>query len=333
MLNDLCGKDRGLSEGGIGAMHLPAWRVGLIRRTADELCATGGLKRHLPYHESDRVLSIAYNILSGGTCVDPPSAESSQGARSNSVHYGAGHTARRYNTVRASWNHGEKRRLSRQSLSTLRDWAYTSGMDTRIGLYGGSFDPIHNGHLIIARAVAERLGLERVILLPSANPPHKPGERLAELAHRAQMVKLAIADEPLFEFSDYDLTRTGPSYTIDTVNHFRGLLGPQADLHWIIGADSLAELTTWHRAAELVDACRIVTAARTGWEQIAWDELAAALDETQIAKLKTGVLDTPVVEISSTDIRRRIRQGLSVRYLLAEKVLEYIERHGLYREA
>lgn len=204
-------------------------------------------------------------------------------------------------------------------------------MPTRIGLYGGSFDPIHNGHLIVARAIAERLGLERVIFLPSATPPHKPEEELLDPAHRAEMVKLAIQDEPSFEFSDFDLTRSGPSYTIDTVMHFRRLLGRDADLHWIIGADSLPEIITWYRASALVDACHVITAARGGWEQIDWNEFRKALSESQIAGLEAGVLDTPVVEIASTDIRRRIREGRSIRYLVPETVRSYIAEHGLYR--
>ena len=137
-------------------------------------------------------------------------------------------------------------------------------MAERIALYGGSFNPIHSGHLIIARAVAEQLDLTRVILLPSKHPPHKQAEALLDAAHRAEMVRLAIPDEPLFEFSDFDLTRDGPSYTVETVAHFRKSLGAAVELFWIIGADSLAELSTWHRVCDLVDTCRIITAARPG---------------------------------------------------------------------
>ena len=194
-------------------------------------------------------------------------------------------------------------------------------MSGRIGLYGGSFNPIHCGHLIVVRAVAEQLDLGRVIFLPSARPPHKADEALLDYRHRAEMVKLAIADEPRFEFSDFDLARKGLSYTIDTVAHFRRLLGPDAALHWIIGADSLAELTTWSRVSSLVDACRIVTAVRAGWEQIAWDELRETLSAAQVANLQSSVLETPVVEVSSTDIR----------YLVPDCVRSYIGRHALYR--
>lgn len=211
-------------------------------------------------------------------------------------------------------------------------------MSVRLGLFGGSFDPIHCGHLIVARAVAEQLDLERIVFLPSASPPHKKGGCLADPAHRARMVKLAIEGEPLFEFSDFDLTREGPSYTIDTVTHFHEQLGRSAALHWIIGADSLAELTSWHRAGALVDTCRIITAVRSGWpdrsgwEEFHWDTLRGTLNTTQITKLQAGVIETPLIDISSTDIRRRVGQGRSIRYLVPDNVRRYIEEHGLYQD-
>jgi len=205
-------------------------------------------------------------------------------------------------------------------------------MAQRVGLFGGSFNPIHNGHLIVARAVAERMTLDHVILLPSARPPHKGDRKLLDGEHRAALVKLAIDGEPLFEFSDFDLTRDGPSYTIDTVMHFCQVLGSQAELHWIIGADSLSELTTWHRVRDLVEACRIVTAARPGWDAIDWTPLRAMLSDAQVAALQAGVLPTPRIDISSTDIRRRVREGRSIRYLVPEPVWSYIDRYALYRE-
>ena len=207
-----------------------------------------------------------------------------------------------------------------------------AAMAERIGLYGGSFDPIHCGHVIAARTIAEQLDLERVIFLPSANPPHKPDHGLLDPAHRAKMVKLAIADDPVLEFSDFDLMREGPSYTIDTVAHFRQLFGHDAALHWIIGADSLAELTTWHRVSALVDACRIITAVRGGCEPIAWDQLRGPLSGAQTACLRAGFLQTPAVEISSTDIRRRVRRGRSIACLVPDRVCTYIAQHGLYRD-
>ena len=215
----------------------------------------------------------------------------------------------------------------------------------KVGLFGGSFNPIHHGHLIAARAVAEWAGLTRVVFLPCRQPPHKHENDLLDGAHRGEMVKLAIADggsskpacqtalRSIFSFSDYDLTRQGPSFTIDTVRHFRAELGRDAELCWIIGADSLPELPTWCRARELVASCRIVTAARPGWEQIDFDALGAHFSAEQIDGLRANLVETPRIDISATDIRRRVREGRSIRYLVPEPVCEYIGQHRLYRSA
>lgn len=206
-------------------------------------------------------------------------------------------------------------------------------MAERIALYGGSFNPIHNGHLIVARSIAEQLQVDRLIVLPSARPPHKGADQLLDARHRAEMVRRAIAEEPGFEFSDYELESSGPNYTIETVGHYRRELGLDISLYWIVGADSLNDLSSWYRVRALVDACRIVTALRPGWDEIRWDELRTRLSEEQIAILRGGVLSTPRIEISSTDIRRRIREGKSIRYLVPEAVRTYIAECGLYRQA
>lgn len=202
----------------------------------------------------------------------------------------------------------------------------------RIGLYGGSFDPIHIGHVIVARSVAESLGLDRVIFLPSASPPHKDSSELLSQEHRARMVELAIANEPLFALDDYDLTRKGPTYTVETVAYFKGLFGAGAELAWIIGADSLPELKSWYRVGELVDGCRIVTAARPGWETPDLSILRPELGDEQIERLGRDILDTPRIDVSATDIRRRVLTGRSIRYLVPDAVGDYIQRHGLYQE-
>ena len=182
-----------------------------------------------------------------------------------------------------------------------------------------------------ARSVAEHLSLDRVMFLPSASPPHKSAAALSEPGHRAEMVRLAIAGDELFEFSDFDLNRPGPSYTVDTVAHFREACGADADLYWIIGADSLAELANWHRVGDLVDACHVVTAGRSGCEEFDVGSLRHKLTEEQIDRLRSGMMETRRIEIGATDLRRRARQGLSLRYLVPEKVVAYIRRHGLYR--
>ena len=201
----------------------------------------------------------------------------------------------------------------------------------RSGLYGGSFDPIHLGHVRIARAVADGLGLQRVIFLPSSSPPHKQDRVLVDPAHRLAMVKLAIEGESDFEVSDFDLTRDGPTFTIDTIAHFRETFGASAEIFWIIGADSLAELPSWHRASELVDACRIVTVGRAGTAPTDWVVLRKKLSERQVARLQAGVVETPLIDLSSTDIRTRVRANQPIRALVAEPVATYIEQRGLYR--
>jgi len=204
-------------------------------------------------------------------------------------------------------------------------------MTQRIGLYGGSFDPIHVGHLSIAKAVADQLRLREVIFLPSAQPPHKTNTKLTPAPHRAEMVRLAIADFPTFSMSDYDLTRTGPTFTIDTIKHFRQICEADTELFWIIGTDSLAELPTWHRITEFVDLCQIITAARKTTEPVDWARFRPLLIERQIKSLRKGILDTPIVEISATDIRSRLIAGEQTTDI-PPAVGQYIRQHGLYRE-
>jgi nicotinate-nucleotide adenylyltransferase len=175
----------------------------------------------------------------------------------------------------------------------------------RLGLFGGSFDPIHHGHLIIARAVAEHFDMQRVILLPSRTPPHKPDVRLAAPEHRLAMVEHAIAGDRLFESSDYDL-------------------------FWIIGADSLCELHTWYEPAQIIKHCRIVTAVRPGYEVGELSELLSVLPAEAVAQLRRDIIETPRIDISATDIRSRTAAGRSIRYLVPDRVREYVADHKLY---
>jgi len=204
-----------------------------------------------------------------------------------------------------------------------------------IGLYGGSFNPIHFGHLISARSVAEQLGLAKIVLIPSASPPHKRTEDLAPAADRLEMARLAVASDLLFEVDDLELRRTGPSYTFDTVTEYRARVGADTRLCWLIGADSLPELATWSRIARLVEAVEIVTAARPGWHRTD-DELRAlraAIGDNAVGKLLRSCLVTPEIEISASEIRARIRTGKPVRYLVPGAVAEYIDRQRLYKTA
>ncbi len=198
--------------------------------------------------------------------------------------------------------------------------------------FGGSFDPIHHGHLIVARFVAEHRGIARVILVPSASPPHKQHRRLTAPADRLAMCQLAVADEPLFEVTDWEVGRPGPNYTLDTVTHYRQTLDPDNELCWLIGMDSLLELESWHRAAELVDLCTIVTTARPGCAPPDAAALGRRFSPPQIARLLQNVVAGPRVDIAGTDIRARVRAGRSIRFLTPDAVCRHITEHGLYRQ-
>lgn len=196
-------------------------------------------------------------------------------------------------------------------------------------LFGGTFDPIHHGHLIVARSARERLGVERVVLIPSASPPHKDARRITAFADRAAMCRLAVEGEKGFEVSEWEGAAPSPNYTLMTVKHFASE-APGVDLYWLLGLDSLNELPTWYRVSELADRCTLVTAMRPGHAQPNLEGLRAVLSDAQIRRIASHVLPTPHVEISATEIRERVRGGLSVRYLVPEGVCGYIRAHGLY---
>jgi nicotinate-nucleotide adenylyltransferase len=145
------------------------------------------------------------------------------------------------------------------------------------------------------------------------------------------MVRLAVEGEPGLEVSDIELLRSGPSYTFLTVEEFRRSTGPGVPLYWIVGGDTLPELYTWYRIRELVDLCQIVTAVRPGYDAPDLSPLARVLSPGQIAGLRESILPTPRIDISATEIRRRVREGRSIRYLVPEPVREHIEAQRLYR--
>ena len=206
-------------------------------------------------------------------------------------------------------------------------------MTGRMVLYGGTFDPVHYGHLITARAVAEARGYDKVVLLPSASPPHKASAR-AGAADRLEMLRLAVTGDEMFDICDLEISRPGKSYTFDTLQVLREIHGPGVELHWIVGADMLADLPNWHRAAEVVDQARIVIALRPPWhEQIEQTlaDLAARLGAARTRKLANGIVRTPLIDISSSEIRRRIACSLPVRYFVCDAVADFIREKGLYR--
>jgi nicotinate-nucleotide adenylyltransferase len=191
--------------------------------------------------------------------------------------------------------------------------------------FGGSFNPVHHGHLICARAVAEALGFARVVLIPNAFPPHKLHARsLAAGQHRVEMCRRATAGEPLFEVSAVELLRGGPSYTIDTVRALRNQGWDR--IAWLIGADMVAFLPNWHQPSDLLREVDLVIAARPGWA-IDWTKLPEPY-----RRLEANIVEAPQIDISATTIRRRVADGHSIRYLTPDAVCDYIAAHGLYRD-
>ncbi len=206
-------------------------------------------------------------------------------------------------------------------------------MAREIALFGGTFDPVHLGHLIVARAVAERRGFERITFVPTAWPPHKQ-PALAAAEHRLAMLQLATRGDPLFDISRVELNRTAASYTYDTLADLRDEHGPEAKLYWIIGADMLADLHTWRRSQEVVELANIVVASRWPWSakvEEVLTELAGSFRPEQVQRIRELVTETPLIDISSSAIRRRVADGQSIRNLVPDPVSSYVGKHVLYR--
>lgn len=204
-------------------------------------------------------------------------------------------------------------------------------MSRKTALFGGTFDPPHLGHLILAESLASEAGLDRVIFIPTGRPPHKPAQQIIPSEHRCRMVSLAIADNPSFEISRWEVDQPTPNYTITTTAHFRREL-PDDELYWLIGCDSLAELPTWRQFEQLISQIEILTAWRGGFDvDRALGQLAAKLSPPALNKLKANIIRTPMIELSSSDIRRRVSRSQDIRYLVPEPVRQYINAQGLYR--
>ncbi|MFO7273462.1 MAG: nicotinate-nucleotide adenylyltransferase [Bacillota bacterium] len=198
----------------------------------------------------------------------------------------------------------------------------------RVAILGGTFDPIHLGHLAAAQGVLYRTGVERVVFLPNREPPHKQGQPVTPAEHRAAMVRLAIADNPAFAFSDLELRRPGPSYTIDTV---RALAAehPDWELALIVGLDSLLEIRTWREWEALLASTDFFVVTRPGYDLAAAHRLLAELGPRLSARVR--LLEIPGVAVASADLRRLAAEGYPLRYLVPDPVARYIAEHGLYR--
>lgn len=193
-----------------------------------------------------------------------------------------------------------------------------------LGVLGGTFDPIHYGHLIIAQSLVEELNLAQMLFLLSAHPPHKKAFAVAPWQDRLQMMKLALQGNPHFQTSDVELKRHGPSYTVETMKLLQSRYAQRYRVLFIVGADSILEIFTWREPERLLDSRSLVVVPRPGFDLRKLDP--------QVAE-KVTVVHTPLIEISSSDIRQRISQGRSIQYLMPEEVTRYIRGHNLYGQA
>lgn len=198
--------------------------------------------------------------------------------------------------------------------------------NARLGILGGTFNPVHLGHLILAQNALETFDLSKVILIPCFSPPHKHKTGLASAAHRVAMLEAAVEGDPRFEVSDIETRRQGVSYSVDTVMELRRL-HPRAELVFIVGADSLAELHLWKDIGRLLTLCRFAVFQRPGTKPAA----KIALEPPWPERLQKSIRPGRLVEISSSDIRHRLAEGMSIRYLVPSPVEMYIAEHRLYR--
>jgi len=197
------------------------------------------------------------------------------------------------------------------------------------GVLGGTFDPIHKGHLIIAEAARKKLRLARVIFVPAGQPWLKNDRDITPAEHRVNMVRLAIAGKAHFEQSTVEVDRPGPSYSVDTVAALRKDFGDEAQIYFLIGWDSLAELPEWHQPRRLLKLCKLVAITRPDFSRPDLKSL-----ESSVPGITKSVvwLDIKPVDISSSDIRRRVAHGISINRLVPGNVEKYIKENGLYRK-
>jgi nicotinate-nucleotide adenylyltransferase len=196
----------------------------------------------------------------------------------------------------------------------------------RLGVMGGTFDPIHNGHLVAASEVASRFSLDEVVFVPTGIPWQKAGRQVSKAEDRYLMTVIATAPNPRFSISRVDIDRVGDTYTIDTLRDLRAERGADVELFFITGADALASILTWRGATDLFDLASFIGVSRPG----------VVLSEAHLAHLPEGkvtLLEVPALAISSTDCRRRVAEGLPIWYLVPDGVVQYVAKRGLYTES
>jgi len=205
----------------------------------------------------------------------------------------------------------------------------TLGENVKIGILGGTFDPIHYGHLIIAEEIREFCKLDKVIFIPTGLPPHKTGRRVTDPEHRYNMLTAATASNPKFDVSRVEIDREGYTYTVDTLKQLKGIYGQNSEVFFITGADVIHELLTWKEYMQVFTMCEFIAAFRPGIDREVFVREINSLQDNYSAKIH--MVETPVIDISSTDIRKRICDNKTIKYLVPESIEDYIRKFGLYK--
>ena len=204
----------------------------------------------------------------------------------------------------------------------------TEAQAGRIGIMGGTFDPIHYGHLVVAEAAREAFSLEKIIFVPAGIPPHKAKEEVTPARHRYLMTLLAIMSNPYFEISRVDLDRGGVTYTVDTLADLKSQLPPAVQMYFITGADAILEILSWKSPDQVLSMAEFIAVTRPGY---GLDQLSQAIGPLYAEfRDRIHILEAPPVGLSSTGLRRRLVEGRSIRYLVPETVVAYINNEGLY---
>jgi len=195
---------------------------------------------------------------------------------------------------------------------------------------GGTFDPVHYGHLVTAETARAQFNFDKVIFIPSGYPPHKIGQKITEAQHRYLMTVLAVTTNAFFEVNRIEIERQGYSYAFDTVLQLKEKYGPEWEFYFITGADAVLEILTWKNIKRLIEICTFVAATRPGFDLSVLDNKLEQI--STIAKDKFLTFEVPALSISSTDIRQKVADGKPIKYLLPESVEQYIYKNDLYKE-
>lgn len=201
-------------------------------------------------------------------------------------------------------------------------------MESKIGIMGGTFNPIHLGHLILAEEARNNLNLDKVIFIPTGTPPHKKRTSVLNPLYRYEMAVLATADNPYFQVSPIEINKEGISYTIDTIKYLKKIY-TNSTLYFITGADSLVDICSWKNASELLRLCKFATAKRREISNVKLESTVNEINQTYGESVY--LLSTPYIEISSTDIRNRVKSGKSIKYYVSNNVESYIVKNNIYK--